>query len=171
MHYNALFSCLIFAALPIAGGCRAVEPEAEADPNLYAYAQFTCAPWDGPALELILTKVEHSCANLDNVVYGDHPPHEFTRIVLYGIGEPETARSWTIDPDELANPEVAGAGWGEHCPGKNAACVPLDRAVVSFLPRNDTTFTVAATITFRNGLEEQIRYPIRECPRAGFFCG
>ncbi|MDZ4698431.1 MAG: hypothetical protein SH809_01890 [Rhodothermales bacterium] len=165
----SLFALLIVTFSP---GCRVIDSEDEAEVALFAYASASCAPWDGPALDLVLTTREQSCANIEHVTYGDGPALDFTRLVIYGINEPESGRSWTIDLDEDGGLTPASAGWGQRCPGNEQSCAPIDRATVAFTPAGDDAFTIMTTILYPDGSEDTTRRNVCVCPRPSFpLCG
>ncbi len=146
-------------------GCRVIDSEEETEEALFAYASATCAPWDGPALDLVLTAREQSCANLESVTYGDGPSLDFTRLVIYGVNEPESGQTWTIDSDDDGSSAETSAGWGQVCPGSQQSCLPISNATVWFTRAGDDAFTVTTTIHYPDGSEVTSRRGVRVCTR------
>jgi hypothetical protein len=165
MRRLSSLATLVILIVVYSAGCRVIDSEEEVEAELFAYASASCAPWDGPALDLVLTAREQSCANLESVTYGDGPSLDFTRLVIYGINEPESGRNWTIDSDDGGSSAATTSGWGQSCPGSQQPCVLIDRATVSFTRAGDDTYTVSTTIVYQDGSEDTTRRVVRVCPR------
>ncbi|MEZ4702384.1 MAG: hypothetical protein R2834_18775 [Rhodothermales bacterium] len=161
---------LLFVPLVLSfTGCQIVGEE-EPAPEIAAavYAQRTCGPTDGPALELIVLDSVLACENVNQLGYGDNSDRAFTRIFLWGLGEPAPG-VWTvggIDDD----PSYYSGGWGQSCPGSGAACVNTERAVVSFTAAGADSFAVTAQITLPGGRHQNVAAGLRVCP-VQILCG
>lgn len=166
---NAIFLLAMLALLLPLTSCQIVgEEEPAPEIGTAVYAQRTCGPTDGAALEIIVLDSVMACENVNQLGYGDNPDRAFTRIFLWGLGDPAPG-VWTIGAID-DDPSYYSGGWGQSCPGSGAACETMDRAVVSFTTAGADSFAVTAQITLPGGRHQHVAAGLRVCP-VHILCG
>jgi hypothetical protein len=121
-------------------GCNATSDRSPAAPPSgypLAFAMHDCAPWDGPAIALVLTA--HSLDSLELV-------HPLARVMIYPRGESMTGRTyrWPSDPEMAA---------GNRCMSENSCEMATSGQVTLGVVRPDTVMEGRVRLRFAGGDE------------------
>lgn len=128
-----------------------------------AYLFPSCAPTDGPALDLYVTDGPARCDNL----YGSLTETNTVRISLYGFVQPTIPS--TVPLSAPSTPGYSDGGLATYCP-EAEACVNTQQGTVQFLAEQDGAVVVAVDLTFEDGHRVSGTFTAETCTRR-FLCG
>jgi len=161
---------LLTLLLPVLAGCKLIGDDVtSASDARYAFALRSCAPTDGPALEIILATDQMSCTQAEQLGYEASQDRSLTRLYLYGISTPKAAHTHTLGTDVDAEPQYSQGGWGEHCPA-GKPCATVQQGTVIFLTNAKDDLMIEVTLHLEDGTHITNRLPLVSCER-NIFCG
>lgn len=139
MSYPRLVGILILSASCGIGCDTSSDLAPFAPPSGYplAFVMHECAPWDGPALAIVLTA--HALDSLDAA-------HPLARVVIYPRGESMTGHTyrWPSDPEMAA---------GNRCASKDSCEMATAGQVTLGTVRPDTAVDGQVLLRFASGEE------------------
>ncbi|MFT5145075.1 MAG: hypothetical protein ACI80V_002185 [Rhodothermales bacterium] len=129
----------------------------------------TCAPRDGPALDIVLTSERITCDSLLAIwLHGPSERSSFVQLKLNGSFEPIPLVAHDLGSEIDTGVSYSTGGSGRRC--MLGECTIVERGTVHFGPAESDNQYLEVRLCFADGTEKTGRYEVHRCEREAI-CG